>query len=238
MEANGSTATDIQWGDVLKKLENIRELRDRATTKGEAESAAAALTRMLTKYNLSMAEFEMRTKAEIGAGHGMIHDVFSRENTASWRGDLLNYIAMNNNCRAVFLPGSKNTIMVGKKEQIAIVTDLYSEFVALAETMARRASREESNHWDIYCHGIRRWKTGYLTGFASGLGDAMREARMNAINEHEGGSALVLVQDQKLQDAVDELIGATKSMKAKRVNAAGFRVGHGDGKGALTKRIG
>lgn len=125
----------MDWTAILSKLEQVRTLRDRATTQGEAEAAAAALTRLLTKYNLSMAEFEMRTKSERAEGHGMIRDFIDMANSAPWRSDLLNVIAMHNGCRAIFGLGKK-AIMVGTKQNIALIEDIYSEFVALAEVMA------------------------------------------------------------------------------------------------------
>lgn len=238
MADNETLRTEAQWNNILTKLEQIRELRDRASTPDEANAAAAALTRMLTKYSLSMVEFESRLGNGTRHASGAVKATIEIENTAAWRQLLLTVIARTNGCRAIFMSGSKEVFMVGPQKNIDLATDLYGELVALAEVMSRRASREPANARAVHAAGMRVWRRSYLIGFGSGLGDAMRAARKQAADEMEGGSALVVVQDQNLDKAVSDLIGRTRPTGASRVNGAAHQSGYNDGKTALTKRLG
>lgn len=237
MNTEETVRTDAQWNDVLKKLESIRALRDRASTPEEAEAAAAALTRMLTKYSLTMVEFESRASRADGRAGGSIKTTITIENTAIWRQHLLTGIARANGCRAIFVKQSSHVFMVGPERNIQIVTDLYEELVALAETMARRASREPANAYSVLDAGMRSWKRSYLIGWGSGLYDAMRAARAQAADEVDGGSALVVVQERNLNEDVRRLIGATQQASGSRVNRAAHSAGYSDGEKSLTKRL-
>lgn len=238
MTAPDTQRTDAEWRAILDKLDQIKALRDRAGTQAEAEAAAAALTRLLTKYNLSITEFEMRTKGDDTLGSNYVRTDITIENGANWRKDLLHVVATENGCRAIFKRGSSGVIMVGSPTGIGIVTDIYQEFVALAEVMARRASREPAYAIDVVAIGARRWRTGYLIGFAQGIWEAMRDARKAAVDETAGGSALVIVQDKALARAVDDLVGKTVSAGKSNVSRDAYNAGRSDGRGAMTKRIG
>lgn len=201
--------TDRDWAAILDKLERIKRLHERAGTPAEAEAAAAALTKLLTKHNLTAAEFDHRL--ERTPQDDYVKHIVDLGGRTSWQRELLDQLAYNNFCRAVHLLGHDKSFLVGEPRNIEVVRDLYAH-------LRREVDRLADHAWDEAKRGgtwldARSWKRAYRLGVVEGIGAAMAEAKRAATAEVEHGSELVLVKDAELAVAQERLVGPTQRMR-------------------------
>jgi hypothetical protein len=111
------------WNEVLDRLIRIRSLADRAGTLAEAEAATAALTRLLLRYNLSLADLDA---APDGSGGTVLSEEFQVANSASWRHYLLHALAQGHVCRAIRFPGTNRAMLIGHPHSLTVVKELYA----------------------------------------------------------------------------------------------------------------
>ncbi len=192
------------WAAIMDKLERVKRLQERAGTVAEAEAAAAALTKLLTKYNLTAAEFDHRI--ERNPQDDYVRQTVDLDGRTSWQRDLLGAVAHHNFCRVVHIARTDLSYLVGEPRNIEIVRDLYTYLRREVDRLADRAweeARGSSPDWI----SSREWKRSYRAGVVDGIGMAMTEAKRTAVAEVEHGSQLVLVKDAELTAARDRLIG-------------------------------
>ncbi len=203
-------ASGRDWAAIMDKLERVKRLQERAGTPAEAEAAAAALIKLLTKHNLTAAEFDHR--AERSPQDDYVQRLFDLGGRTSWQRDLLDHIAQNNFCRAVHVLGRDKSYLVGEPRNIQVVRDLYTYLRREVDRLADRAWEEARSSSPAWI-SPREWKRSYRTGVVDGIGTVMAEAKRAAAAEVEHGSQIVLVKDAELTAARDRLIGPVEPMR-------------------------
>src|SRR5689334_16506295 len=131
---SGTQARD--WSDILDKLGKLKTLSDRAGTLAEAEAAAAAMTRLLLKYNLSMVDVTAHLD---GSANPVKRVDDPLENTAMWRTLLIYEIAKANLCDLVRLNGGKTVALFGHDHNLIVVKELYLWLVGEIDRLADAA---------------------------------------------------------------------------------------------------
>ena len=118
--------------DVLKMLQNIKELADpeRNPEQNEAEAAMLKLTQMLRKYNLDIAQLDHLPETE----YSITDEVLPQDSMEVWKKQLVYILAKYNGCTVLAYdnpdPGRLTAdgffVIAGKPENIAVVKELYN----------------------------------------------------------------------------------------------------------------
>lgn len=204
------------WPAILARLEKIIALENAAGTQAEAEAAAAAMTRLLTRYNLSRADVSKRLDGQKGPAFEERHTKIS---SAAWCRVLFSGIARANFCRPLY--AGPTAYCIGDPANVAAVIGLYDRIRREVERLTglawanlapeerpapRRRYRSyyqwHEQHDRADATAAREWKGDFRYGCVAGVVAAIREARDQAVQEVENGSALVVVREAGLNDEV------------------------------------
>ncbi|MGI9254032.1 MAG: DUF7168 domain-containing protein [Thermomicrobiales bacterium] len=238
---------DERWAEVMDRLTRIKTLADRAGTLSEAEAATAALSRLLLKYNLSLADLDDvpgETRASVGS------EAFEVENSASWRHYLLHALAQAHFCRAIRYPGTSRAMLVGHPHNIAAVKDFYQWLSVSIERLAGTTWDEERDRdaarlllepnspyrrfaaaRDALPTGNRRaWLTAFRTGAVDGLWRRMIDER-EAIRQETSPErwALAPILDAEVQTFMNDNFANVGSYQMPAADAAGYNAGQAAG---------
>ena len=108
----------------IKKLLALKEGAEKIGSEGEAYAAANGVHRLLTEYNLSMAD----VMNESGKGNGPDISQSDKISYAShfglWKQKLMGII-----CQSIIAPRSKQVVIVGQEDNIAVCHQLYDYLV-------------------------------------------------------------------------------------------------------------
>jgi len=220
-----TTQDQVKWEDVLERLARIRALADRAGTLEEAEAATAALSRLLLRYNLSLADLDVASRPAERAG------VESRDlrlaNSAGWRHYLLHALAQCHFCRAIRYPGTDRATLIGHPHNIAAVSDLHAWLAVSLERLALDAWDAERPHGGA---GKRAWLNAFRTGAVDGLWKRLLDERERLRAEEEGRAwALAPLLDAEVDAYLAEAFAALNSYRVVTGDARGYRAGRAAG---------
>ena len=126
----------------IRKLLNLKESARKVGNEGEAYAAAKGVRRLLLKYNLSMADVgDGETKENIDIGET---DYISyNDKYGYWKRGLLQVLCEFNFCQGLIQTGLKSFSIVGERQNIIVVRQL---FEYLAATFKHLAS-EKFRNW-------------------------------------------------------------------------------------------
>lgn len=220
------------WQAILDKLQQIEALKERGATQAEQEAAAAMLTKMLNKHNLSMEAYRSRVgTVDRSATDGYVKEDFLFPARGSWRGDLLNVICRHVGCRPLFYSDGRRTVIIGTPETVEFAKRM---FTYTSADMLKLADTAWTMHkvFGSQANG-KTFKASFLTGCVWGLDTAMRQAKHEAEAETEGGSALAVIAEQRLDDAMNAFFPKMGKGKSKNRNIDGnaYRAGFASGQG-------
>jgi hypothetical protein len=164
------------------------------TPPAEAESAAAAAERLMIKHAIDdalvSARGEVRSKPEV-------RNVVIDAPYASAKTVLIGTIASVNGVRSVEHRGAKpaKVSLVGFDSDLRLVDLLYTSLLLQAATALRR--QPETG---------RAFRRAFLIGFAAEVGERLREARADAVEESGGASTDLVLRDRArdVEDAMYE----------------------------------
>jgi len=221
---------------ILNKLAYIKTLKEQASTPGEAEAAAAAMTRMLTKYGLDMMELDMRL-GTMPKASDFLYEKVDLESSAMWKRTLIYHIAKHNFSRVIYIPGKKTVDFVGTQQNLQVVQAMYAWLVLEVNALAEIGWQQFT---DKYYYSVKSWKNAYRTGLVSGLGRAMKDARAEVLLASDSGSALVVVNEKALDEAVLLNVGKTRTSSLRVSNGDAYSRGYDVGRSynISTNRIG
>lgn len=133
------TMTDEERDTILlriRKLLNLQENAKKIGSEGEAYAAAQGVHRLLTMYNLSIDEVPMsEEKKSIDITET---EMFSYANGyGTWKRELLTVICMFNFCRCLVNSFSKRMSIVGEKQNVIIVRQLYDYLIRAFKRLAQ-----------------------------------------------------------------------------------------------------
>ncbi len=239
-----------EWDELLARLARIEALAERAGTLAEAEAAAAALSRLLLRHNLSLAEVgEHRDRADAGGVTAREHRL---ANGAAWRHYLLHALAQTHLCRAIRHKGDRATL-VGHPHNLAVVTDLYRWLSAAIERLANRtwAARLERRAAELllaappetqtrFADALaaatrdmpakRAWLTAFRTGAVDGIWRRLLDERRKLEAETAPDRwALVPLLEREVEVFMGERYARLGSYAVPGGDRAGYEAGHAAG---------
>lgn len=227
----------VNMAAVLEKIALMKELQERAGTPGEAAAAAAGIQRLMFKYNIS--EIEVR-QAKRDESEGFEREDYNLHSRDSWRAYLMNYIAEFNFCRMVYRNGMKKgniAILVGKEHNIIVTKNLYEylsdELVRLADIAWKEEVKGAKLKQHSYTSGpslnARSFKHAFFHGATQEIYQRLKRQRQESMEEAGTSSALVVVEEEALNDAIKQMFGRLRSGSNVTINDAR---GYGRGKEA------
>ena len=230
-----------------RMLDGIKSRMERAGSAAEAEAAAAAMQRMILKHNLDAADLQ-------GLGKERKEEYISRyiqlgpkgSSGLQWRINLAYTIGEMNFCafiREGFHGGTG--WMVGQASNVDAAEQMFKSIADANERLVTLEWYSFRNSYEYIRAGQPSsvsWKNSFKHGFVAGVHTRMKNERVAMSKELEAGkiSALVVVKDAELKQAVAEKIGRTvKSGASQPNNHNGFMRGHERGMAHETRgRIG
>jgi len=226
---------------VLQRIAKLSELTtDRGATQAEAEQAASMIQKLLDKYSLSM---EQVKPIKQQSSQDVQFERFNRDTVRwfDWELRLLDAVTYAASVHYVY--NSTWITFIGMAQDVTLAKQLYIQFRAIAETLAKRAVREYSaNTWQDArslrgASSVRNYRLSYLIGFAKGLHAAFREAK-RASEQANQIQALVLVKDALIETATKERyphLGKPRNYSSTS-NQQAERVGFNDGKAHANRK--
>lgn len=204
--------------DTEKILEKVRRLLALSKSSNEFEAAAAAAKaqELLWKHKLEI--HDVPTDDGKVVGEEFERFAMAAGNSAPWRGQLINSIAMNNDCRVVtsVVPGYYSVI--GQKSSFEVVEYLFDYLSTTIERLAKEHRQETT-----------AWKNGFKLGAVSAVWNTLAKQRKQDAASSVG-MALVVVNDKALEDKMQELFPRLRKGKLSKIsNYSGFNSGYREG---------
>lgn len=204
--------------DIQEKLNKVLELQKRAATEGEAEAAARALTRLLTRHNLSEADIR-----DIGP---MLERFVFMNGDDAWEQYLIQFMSPIFFCRGFKYGREGHSLVVGEKKHILETIKVFHQ---IRESIRRLASTRWSSldQWERASVKRKAWKRHYSMGAALGVIEAMKAERDAVVDESQAWG-LVIIRDAAVDDFVNKVVGP-KTEKSRVKDTDAFRWGLFDG---------
>lgn len=231
MSVKMETEVSYKIVEKLKKLMRLQQSAQKIGSEGEANAAAAAISRLLTQYNLSLMDIdpEERKETMLIQRTGCIS---FKDTYGLWKRLLMNVLCEFNYCKTFLISGQTNMIVVGTEANTSTVIYLYDMLRSIFRKLApvryeefaegkRGAARTEKYK--------RKYIASYLTGCVYGLKAKLKlEAVANEVQE----KSLVVCHNQLINDYISNYSTVErKAPKTKKKDVAeAFYSGYCDGK--------
>lgn len=231
MSVNMETEVPDKIVERLKKLMRLQQSAKKIGSEGEANAAAAAISRLLTQYNLSLMDIDPEERKESlqmqRTGHISFKDTYGL-----WKRLLMNVICEFNYCKVFLISGQTNMIVVGTEANTSAAVYLYDMLRSIFRKLApvryeefvkgkRGAIRTEKYK--------RKYIASYLNGCVYGLKEKLTiEAKANEVQE----KSLVVCHNQLIDEYMSSYEPVhRKAAKTKKKDVVeAFISGYRDGK--------
>lgn len=200
-EVTDEVGVVLASADMIAKLRKILELSKRAGTEGEAAAASFRLQELLTKYNLEVADLELKTGkvAHVGeAGYDLAKSGFK------WKLDLADYVADHYYCAPIVDRRSKTVMFVGRPDNVESLRMLYGWLIDQIAALAREARREHAATTGVHIDPLR-WQLGFGEGAALRISQRLDELRRSFVDEDT--TALVVHHQVEVSDYLEDKYG-------------------------------
>jgi hypothetical protein len=210
---------------VRELLVKLSALRKKAATEGEAQAAAAAMQRLLLKYNLSLSKVLLEAEGQ-AADNGIVKDTFrfsERYQSKTWKQQLLFGVAQYNFVKAL-THGENRGSFIGRPENVYAVRQLFDylceELERLSQDELIRAQgyeRRPRGKWQwakvgpntVRTHG-RTWRQAFLLGAVHRLEARMADNYYAIVEEEKARAATQTTALITLNDAaIDSFVKTT-----------------------------
>lgn len=210
--------------DKLRKLMNLKESATELGNKGEANAAAAGITRLLMEYNLTENDIPENEKIDNPIVSEEIPFKVSEAN-GSWYSKLVSVICEYNMCRSLIIRTRNNGRMkrskfeiIGRKKNVEVVLYLISflshKFTAIGERDYSQYKHDCMFKYGIYPQSLVMYLKSFLYGCVIGLCEKFEEARKELQNS-TNITALVSTTNSEIDDYLKgEKIGTARASKA------------------------
>lgn len=207
----------------LRKLMNLKESATELGNEGEANAAAAGITRLLIEYNLSESDIPEQEKIENPIISQEIP--FKAEVSGIWHGDLVDVICNFNMCRCLIIRTSNNGRMkrskyeiVGRKKNVEVVLYLISllshQFVTIGKRTYPQYKHDCFWKYGKHPNSLTMYLKSFLCGCVVGLYQKFDEAQ-KAMEEKSDVTALVRTSKSEIDDYLkDEKIDKERDSKS------------------------
>lgn len=247
-----SSMTDEERDTILlriRKLLNLQENAAKIGNEGEAYAAAQGVHRLLTMYNLSMDEVPLgEEKKSIDITET---EMFSyADGYGTWKRELLTVICMFNFCHCLSNSFTKRMCIVGEKQNVIIVRQLYDYLVMAFKRLARekwetRVTLYGSNNFvSIPFDMAERMygkdkKTLFMKSYYKGAWCGLKE-QFESMQPTSEETALMVVHDEAINDYLSHDEYYTGEGRYRKCNDdmdyAAFSQGKADGRSISLNR--
>lgn len=195
--------------ELRKKVRALRRLERRAATEGEAQAAAFAIGKLLTKHQIDIGDLEVDEDREVPAMQEEPLD--SMKQAKAWRMSLA--VSVCSHCGVagwlnILKIGGRTVwtkhMMCGRPTDVEAARGLFAWLTTEAKRLrvASGCDRQHANDW--------------LRGFAQGVRDQLAAAKREAINEAPQGSSVAIVLASRMAEAEAVLKEANGEMEKHR----------------------
>ena len=217
-----SAATLAKITETLKNLQALKD--DPAATPAEAEAAAAGITRLCFRYNLSIATIGEKSSPSAYVKEEWRLDGRAQSVNQKWKYTLLYYTAQYNFCRTLYWSEGYQVIFIGKPHNVAIVKSLYEYLSSQVAYLTVKYFREAhpTNYTSLNnTEDAKTWKRSFKHGVVQGLAARMQAEQESQIKSAgSGGTALVVDTSAELDKAFDKFYGLTPEQKKRLEDAS------------------
>lgn len=212
---------------ILEKLRKLMNLKESATAlgnEGEANAAAAGITRLLMEYNLTENDIPEQEKLE--------NPIVSEEipfkadmSSGVWYSKLVSIVCEYNMCRNLIVSTRTNGRMkrdkfeiVGRKKNVEVVLYLISFLAHQFVTIGKRGYAQYKHDciwkYGTYPKSLTVYLKSFLYGCVIGLSEKFEEGK-KVLKEQTNITALVRTTKSEIDDFLkDEKIGTARKSKA------------------------
>lgn len=245
---------------VLEKIQKVRALAEHGSA-GEMENAAAMLSRLLLKHNLSLTTLDLAGDSLSG---GVTHTFYEGGTTImSWRAELMWQIAKHHFCQVISYgkpgdPGAAVWAIVGRPDNQKVVIEMYewleeeiSRLGALELTNARGKAKniitistfsdyieftdfESDNLAERKPH---EWTESWRLGAVRGVADRFDEERRNARKENEEEWGIIPLLEEETDNYVKDNFTVEEVKKKRSANPAVYSAGRKVGRGLGVRQV-
>lgn len=198
----------------LRKLMNLKESAEVLGNEGEANAAAAGITRLLMEYNLTEEDIPDQEKLE--------NPIISEEipfkaemSDGRWYCDLVSVVSEYNMCRSLIISVPNNGRMkrskfqiVGRKKSVEVVLYLISflshQFVSIGKRSYPQYKRDCMFKHGIYPKSPAVYLKSFLYGCVIGLDEKFEESK-RSLEENSNITALVLTTNTEIEDFLKDV---------------------------------
>lgn len=216
------TASTSPVLEKLRKLIRMQEGAIKIGSEGEANNAAALIAKLLTKYNLAMADIDMTEKKVSVIEENVLSTYTFKAIGGDWEFRLMYVICKYNFCQC-FKYGSNSShkmVLFGKQENLDTVkwmNNLLAErFVALGKIHFKEY--QLTNEYSYKPIGLDTYLRRYLLGASAGLETKFKDEKFKeSINDAVYGNrvtALVVQNDKAIVNYRTEKYGQPGKARA------------------------
>src|SRR3990167_2934961 len=181
---------------ILDRIKKLQALAGNNPNEAEAQAAAAKVQAMLFEHNLEMRDIEGHTlQGKEEAYEKMEHHLDANSLTMKWKSVLYHGVAKHNFCQTGRHPGTRKLLMIGKRSNLDAVIYLSEYLIREIERLASLEVRHVLSQKAV-------WKREFCYGAASRILARLREEREQAARSTAQSTALVVVSDRELKQAV------------------------------------
>ncbi len=223
----------------IQKLLKLQESAEKIHSEGEAFHAASAVRRLLTEYNLQLADvIESGEKPDIKMTESKRIN-YDSDFGSTWKRTIMATICKYNYCQTVQVRFSTKMFIIGMEDNVNVCKSLYDY---LTKTARRLAGERFEAVLNIHPHlssfkDKRTFIRSYLEGFAWGLNKNFQEHQPTS---KETGLMVCHNEliNQHLKDKYGGSSEATPQSRNHDRNLTAFMFGHNDGRNVgLNKQI-
>lgn len=219
--------------DKIKKLMALRDGAKAIGSEGEANAAASAIHRLLTQYNLDMAEVyraagmsESENKeSPIGRSSNFSTDDPYR---CGWKQSMLNVLCKYYYCKAYLISNTPYMAVYGTELNRMTVEYAFNFLITVFTGLAARRYKEEFKGVRVMPRQRDRWVASYLLGCVSGVDDKLSSEQTTEC------TGLMVCHEQMIEKYISETAGKKTgkwhSSSQRSLSGHAFSIGEKDGR--------
>ena len=222
--------------DKIRKLIAKQQSAEQIGSLEEANTFAAKIQELLTKYNLEIADIgDAKEKPKMGKME--FTDIRNRKSEGKWEPGLYNILAKFNYCMLITHSAGGTVVsasIIGTKENIEIVKFLGDQLQTKIRMLEKIDWNDQGRHTNEKRGKFRR---GFYLGAVNGIRIQLQIQRDAQMASQVKVTSLVVQTDKDLADAVDSIFGHLgKRSGGRSSSSVGRSMGHERGRSMQINR--
>lgn len=202
--------------EIIEKLRKVLALTS-SPQEGEAQAATAMLQKLLTQYNLSVADLERKgghAAPQIKeAGHDLGKAAFR------WKLDLADSLAEHFYCVPLVNRTTKTVAFVGRPDNVESMQMLYGWIIDQIKRIATEDRRVHISRTGEHIDPLR-WQVNFGVGAVERLTERMRQLRDQQVAASAGITSLVISHAKEASDYLESKYGYRRDGRPTAAQAA------------------